>query len=281
MSNAHIEFLRTRDIGEVLNASMYFIRDHFKPILRSIIYIAGPVLIAVVVISSFYMAGEFSAGADPLSTGSAGYMLLFFINNLLALLVTIVIVAVMYEYIFLCYRQGIREYGVDEVWYAVKKRIALYVIFSVLTGIITFIGFLFLVVPGIYLAVTLSFVYAVAFLEDRTFAGAVSRCYDFVQGHWWNTFGLLLLAYVIYYIISMLFGLPALIYGAVIGILATGGGETNISYLLSFAITLISSVSYVAIILPVTATAYQYFNIMERKYAPGLSRDIENLKTAD
>jgi hypothetical protein len=67
----------------------------------------------------------------------------------------------------------------------------------------------------------------------------------------------------------------------VIGILATGGGETNISYLLSFVITLISSVSYIAIILPVTATAYQYFNIMERKYAPGLSRDIENLKTAD
>jgi hypothetical protein len=281
MSNAHIEFLRTRDIGEVLNASMYFIRDHFKPILRSIIYIAGPVLIGVVALSSFYLAGEFSSGADPFTTGSGWDMMLFFINNLLAVLVTIVIVAVMYEYIFLCYRQGIREYGVDEVWDAVKKRIALYVIYSVLTGIITFIGFLFLFVPGIYLAVTLSFVYAVAFLEDRTFAGAVSRCYDFVQGHWWNTFGLLLLAYVIYYIISMLFGLPALIYGAMVGLLATGGGETNISYLLSFVITLISSVSYIAIILPVTATAYQYFNIMERKHAPGLSRDIENLKTAD
>ncbi|MFU8861395.1 MAG: hypothetical protein ACNA8K_13340 [Cyclonatronaceae bacterium] len=281
MSNAHIEFLRTRDIGEVLNASMYFIRDHFKPIMRSIIYIAGPVLIAVVVISSFYLAGEFSAGADPLTFGSGWGMLLFFINNLLAMLVTIVIVAVMYEYIFLCYRQGIREYGVDEVWYAVKKRIALYFIYSVLTGIITFIGFLFLFVPGIYLAVTLSFVYAVAFLEDRSFSEAVGRCYEFVQGHWWNTFGLLLLAYIIYYIISMLFGLPALIYGAVVGLLSAGGGETNISYLLSFVITLISSVSYIAIILPVTATAYQYFNIMERKHAPGLSRDIENLKTAD
>jgi hypothetical protein len=148
MSNAHIEFLRTRDIGEVLNASMYFIRDHFKPILRSIIYIAGPVLIGVVALSSFYLAGEFSSGADPFTTGSGWDMMLFFINNLLALLVTIVIVAVMYEYIFLCYRQGIREYGVDEVWYAVKKRIALYVIFSVLTGIITFIGFLFLVRSG-------------------------------------------------------------------------------------------------------------------------------------
>jgi hypothetical protein len=281
MSNAHIEFLRTRDIGEVLNASLYFIRDHFKPILWSIIYIAGPVFIGVVALSSFYLAGEFSAGADPFITGSGWDMMLFLINNLLAMLVTIVIVAVMYEYIFLCYRQGIREYGVDEVWHAVKKRITLYVIYSVLTGIITFVGFLFLFVPGIYLAVTLSFVYVVAFLEDRSFSGTVSRCYEFVQGHWWNTFGLLLLAYVIYYIISMLFGLPALVYGAAIGLLASGGGETNISYLLSFLITLISSVSYVAIILPVTATAYQYFNIMERKYAPGLSRDIENLKTAD
>jgi len=281
MSNAHIEFLRTRDIGEVLNASMYFIRDHFKPILRSVIYIAGPVLLVVVIISSFYLAGEFSAGENPIVTTMNGNILLLFVNNVLAMLVTIVIVAIMYEYIFLCYQQGIRAYEVDEVWYAVKKRILLYVMYSVLTGIITFIGLLFLIIPGIYIAVTLSFVYMVAFLEDRSFAGAVSRCYEFIQGHWWNTFGLLLLAYVIYYIISMLFSLPALIYGAVIGLMAAGGGETSISYFLSFVINLFSSVSYVAIILPVTALAYQYFNIMERKYAPGLSRDIENLKLAD
>ncbi|TVQ11067.1 MAG: hypothetical protein EA364_11270 [Balneolaceae bacterium] len=281
MSNAHIEFLRTRDIGEVLNASMYFIRDHFKPILRSVIYIAGPVLLVVVIISSFYLAGEFSAGENLIATTMNGNILLLFVNNVLAILVTIVIIAIMYEYIFLCYQQGIRAYEVDEVWYAVKKRILLYVMYSVLTGIITFIGFLFLIIPGIYIAVTLSFVYMVAFLEDRSFADAVSRCYEFVQGHWWNTFGLLLLAYVIYYIITMLFSLPALIYGAVIGLMAAGGGETSISYFLSFVINLFSSVSYVAIILPVTALAYQYFNIMERKYAPGLSRDIENLKSAD
>lgn len=281
MSNAHIEFLRTREIGEVLNASMYFIRDHFRPVLRSLIYIAGPVLLVVVIISSFYLSGEFSAEENPLLNIGEANVLLFLISNVLAMLATVVIIAVMYEYIILCYQNGIREYGVDEVWQAVKKRIVLYILYSALTGIITFIGLLFLVIPGIYLGVTLSFVYMVAFVEGRSFPDAVSRCFNFVQGHWWNTFGLLLLAYVIYYIISMLFGLPALIYGAVIGILTADGGETGISYLFSFIISLISSLSYVAIVLPVTATAYQYFNILERKYAPGLSKDIENLKSAD
>lgn len=281
MSNAQTEFLRTREIGEVLNASMYFIRDHFKPILRSLVYIAGPILLLVVVTSSYFLVGEFVAGENPLLSSMEGNMVLFFISNILAILVTVVIIAVMYEYIILCYQNGIREYGVDEVWHAVKKRIGLYILYSLLTGIITFVGLLFLIIPGIYLGVTLSFVYMVAFLEDRSFPGAVSRCYDFVQGHWWNTFGLLLLAYVIYYIISMLFGLPALIYGIVIGILTADGGVAGMSYVLSFIISLISSLSYIAIVLPVTATAYQYFNILERKYAPGLSKDIENLKSTD
>lgn len=281
MSNSHIEFLRTREIGEVLNASMYFIRDHFKPVLRSLIYIAGPVLMVAVITSAFYLAGDFSAGENPLFNSAESNMALFIVSNMFAMLVTVVIIAVMYEYIILCYENGIREYGVDEVWQGVKKRMILYILYSVFNGIITFVGLMFLVVPGIYLGVTLSFVYMVAFVEGRSYPDAVSRCYNFVQGHWWNTFGLLLLAYVIYYIISMLFGLPALIYGAIIGVLASGGGEIGISYVMAFIINFVSSLSYVAIILPVTATAYQYFNIVERKYAPGLSKDIENLKSAD
>ena len=281
MSNTHIEFLRTREIGEVLNASMYFIRDHFKPVMRSLIYIAGPVLLVAVITSSFYLAGEFTAGENPLLNSAESNMALFIVSNMLAMLVTVVIIAVMYEYIILCYENGIREYGVDEVWQGVKKRMMLYILYSVFNGIITFVGLMFLVVPGIYLGVTLSFVYMVAFVEGRSYPDAVSRCFNFVEGHWWNTFGLLLLAYVIYYIVSMLFGLPALIYGAIIGVLVSGGGETDISYVMSFLISFISSLSYVAIILPVTATAYQYFNILERKYAPGLSKDIENLKSAD
>lgn len=281
MSNSHIEFLRTREIGEVLNASMYFIRDHFKPVLRSLIYIAGPVLMVAVITSAFYLAGDFTAGENPLFNSAESNMALFIVSNMLAMLVTVVIIAVMYEYIILCYENGIREYGVDEVWQGVKKRMMLYILYSVFNGIITFVGLMFLVVPGIYLGVTLSFVYMVAFVEGRSYPDAVSRCFNFVQGHWWNTFGLLLLAYVIYYIISMLFGLPALIYGAIIGVLASGGGEIGISYVMAFIINFVSSLSYVAIILPVTATAYQYFNIVERKYAPGLSKDIENLKSAD
>ena len=281
MSNTHIEFLRTREIGEVLNASMYFIRDHFKPVMRSLIYIAGPVLLVAVITSSFYLAGEFTAGENPLLNSAESNMALFIVSNMLAMLVTVVIIAVMYEYIILCYENGIREYGVDEVWQGVKKRMMLYILYSVFNGFITFVGLMFLVVPGIYLGVTLSFVYMVAFVEGRSYPDAVSRCFNFVEGHWWNTFGLLLLAYVIYYIVSMLFGLPALIYGAIIGVLVSGGGETDISYVMSFLISFISSLSYVAIILPVTATAYQYFNILERKYAPGLSKDIENLKSAD
>jgi hypothetical protein len=281
MSNAHIEFLRTREIGEVINASLYFIRDQFRPVMWSIIYIAGPVFLVAVVLSTLYLAGEFGAGTGPVQYGIFANIMLTMGSNLAAVLVTVTIMAVMYEYIFLCFNHGIRPYDIGDVWYAVKRRIVLYFIYSILVTIMTFIGFLFLILPGIYLAITLSFIYMIAFIEDRSFPNAVGRCYEFIQGHWWNTFGLLLLVYIIYYIISMLFSMPALIYGAIIGFLSLGGDGMNMSYLISFLISLVASASYIAIILPVTAIAYQYFNIIERKHAPGLSQDIENLKIAD
>jgi hypothetical protein len=280
MAKTHTEFLRTRDTGEVINASLYFIREHFNPILKSILYIAGPVLLFTVIVSTFYMAGEIGAAFDSTQPVlfPAG-LLITLVSNFAAMLVTVVIIAIMYEYIFLCYHHGIRHYEVSEVWNAVKKRILLYFIYSILVGILTFLGFLFLIIPGIYFMVTLSFIYMFTFFENRNFVEAVSRCHEFIQGQWWNTLGLLVLVYLIYYIISLLFSFPALIYGAIIGFLSIGGDGMNVSLIFSFLITMLASVSYVAIILPVTAVAYQYFNIVERKYAPGLSQDIENLKT--
>jgi hypothetical protein len=278
MSNAHLEFLRTREIGEVINTSLYFIRDHFKPIIRALVYIAGPVLVILVLISAIYMKQELSGVTDDVSVFTSGNIFLFSLNNIMSLVALILVMGVMYEYVFLCYREGIRAYEPSEIWQSLKRRFPLYLAFAFLVSFMVFFGLLFFIVPGVYLMVTLQFVYVIAFIEDRSISDTITRSFEFIKGHWWNTLGLMLLVYLIYYIISVIFSMPALIFGGIIGIMSADGGEASVSYFVSFLVSLFATLGYVAIILPVVATCYQYFNILERKYGLGLSKDIEGLK---
>jgi hypothetical protein len=58
------------------------------------------------------------------------------------------------------------------------------------------IGFLLLIVPGVYLAVRWIFVPQAVVIEGARGASALSRSGQVVQGFWWRTFGLILLANV-------------------------------------------------------------------------------------
>jgi hypothetical protein len=56
------------------------------------------------------------------------------------------------------------------------------------------LGLLLLVVPGIYVLVRWYFVPQTVVIEGARGAGALSRSAQLVEGHWWRTFGLVLLA---------------------------------------------------------------------------------------
>jgi uncharacterized membrane protein len=56
------------------------------------------------------------------------------------------------------------------------------------------IGFLALIVPGVYLAVRWYFVPQTVVIEGARGPAALTRSGELVQGFWWRTFGLVLLA---------------------------------------------------------------------------------------
>jgi uncharacterized membrane protein len=58
------------------------------------------------------------------------------------------------------------------------------------------LGFVALIVPGVYLAVRWYFVPQTVVIEGARGAGALSRSSQLTQGFWWRTFGLVLLANV-------------------------------------------------------------------------------------
>jgi hypothetical protein len=70
------------------------------------------------------------------------------------------------------------------------------------------LGFVLLIVPGIYLAIRWYFVPQAVVIEGARGAGALSRSTQIVTGYWWRTFGLVLLANIAIVIPGLLLVLP-------------------------------------------------------------------------
>ncbi|MBV9278575.1 MAG: hypothetical protein JOZ41_00695 [Chloroflexi bacterium] len=73
----------------------------------------------------------------------------------------------------------------------------LLVVANIIVGISVAIGFVLLVIPGIFLLVRLAFVSPAIVLERQGIGGALSRSWELVAGSWWRAFGIGLLVFVI------------------------------------------------------------------------------------
>jgi hypothetical protein len=101
----------------------------------------------------------------------------------------------------------------------------------VLTWLLTMLGVLLLVVPGIVVGVLLAVSVPAQVVEGRRALQALSRSWELVSGHWWHTFGTILLTW-------LLLGLAVgLVTGAVGGL---GRGWLAETIAQALAITLVT-----------------------------------------
>jgi hypothetical protein len=68
-----------------------------------------------------------------------------------------------------------------------------------------------LVIGAFYVAVVLALATPAFVLEGGAFRHAMRRSFDLVQGAWWRTFGILLLAGLIALLLTLIFSIPALV----------------------------------------------------------------------
>ncbi len=80
---------------------------------------------------------------------------------------------------------------------------------SIIYAILSIIGLVLLIVPGIIFGVLYSFTIFAVIIENHTFEGAFGRSRELVRGYWWAVFGRFLaggaLVYVFYLIIGGIF----------------------------------------------------------------------------
>lgn len=91
---------------------------------------------------------------------------------------------------------------------------------SILTGLVTFVGFLLLIVPGLYFIVKLTFVPYIIVAERRSVSEAFSKSWRMSEGYFWAIFVRLLFVWAVSFFASYVpvFGLFLSIF---IGLLST------------------------------------------------------------
>lgn len=92
-------------------------------------------------------------------------------------------------------------------------------------GILVGIGFVFLVIPGVFLLVSLIFWEVYVAVEDENFIEAFQHSWELVRGHRWNLFGLGFMTLIISLLVNALFGIPGAIVGGFGGVLFAQAGS--------------------------------------------------------
>jgi hypothetical protein len=289
-------FQQERDFSEKINATFQFISENFKPLIRLLLLFVAPLSILAGIFQGLFQSG-FGAKTQALATeagrqmGAGGgadavlrmysamgqgiftdtyYLLALLFSFLSSTILVLIVNGYIIEYA--TYGTPVNQ---DKIFDYVKKYAFKILIFSILSTILSFIGLIFCLVPGIYLGVCLSLGFLITMKEDLSFGDAMNRCFYLIKDKWWSTFGLLAIMYIIFMFASMALALPTGILTAtsMIG----GGNESMLKTLTVILYALIHIMSVMFYTLFAVAIAFQYFNLVEKKEGTGLLNQIGSI----
>lgn len=285
MKPSQIELKKERDFSDVFNAAFSFIGSEAGRLFRVIGLYAGVPVIVAVIMSAYYARDTLSSvfqvmsGANDMSHPN---MLLVVLTILFSVVAQLFLAGLVPAYMAEYEQKGKDGFRADDVWQRFARNFWRVVGFGFLVTLITIVGFVLFLVPGIYLFVPLSFILYVLLIENQKKGGALfSRCFHLVRNQWWKTFGILILAYLIMMIVSGIFSLPSAIVAGIEGFLV-GTGQKEVMEANSLAVILTTILSGLGqyILYPglYVVVAFQYYNLREQKDRDSLMEKVSAIK---
>lgn len=272
-----LNFREVRDLGQILNASFTFFRSNFKELTKSIVYIVGPFLLISIVHSNYFQWDFWSFNEN--FELSADLFLNLIISLFISLFVSSLLLIVPIKYMQLYQTQGQGNFTVNDVWERVRKQVMMIYVSELGLTLILAVAFLLLIFPGIYLSITLSLVLTIRVIEESDFERAIKRSIELIKENWWFTAGLLIVAYLIVSILSFVIQLPTYILILIAAFQSTDPTTAFTENGAMFSIaTAWASLAMFFYTLFSVVLVFHYYNLVERKEAPGLIERIENIE---
>lgn len=257
MNKSYIEFRKQRDFSSILTDTFGFIRNEFKPFIRSIFNIAGPaIVIFMLSLAAYnYVAGDlfnFTSFNEPSFNSTSIVVtivtvIIYFISAIAAYILT----AATTLFYIKSYVDNKGNVDASEIKSNVYKSFWPFFGLSFLKGITLIIATMLCVLPVFYAMIPMAIVFSVYVFEPkRSTSDAFSQSFTLANADFWTAFGVFLILGIIYYILSLVFSIPSIIYALV----STGifSGEIDPASLNSF------SADPVVIVLNVLNTFFQF-----------------------
>ncbi len=276
-----IEFRKLRDFGELINVTFEFLRQNLKKLGLSVLFIVGPLALITGIIGGIYNASRFN-NLSALKLFSFNWPLLL-LHYFFILITAHLLVTVTYSYVFLYFEKDYSAIEVSDVFQKTKEFFFPFLGISIGVFVAVLIGTALFVIPGIYLSITLSTIYAVKMIEGKGFFDAFERCRRLIKDNWWFTFGLILIFAVIQYFFSFILQVPMAIVNFV-GMLHSvnkGAAGTGISEIYVIITSLFYMISFFFYTIGIIGIIFHYFNLVEQKEARGLMQKLNNINATD
>ena len=264
---------RIRTMGEVIDASIQFFKQNWKPLLKAYFVICGVFWLSGLAVSTINQINTFRLLADGETRLDATYTGTYFASILIELIGQALIMLTCLSFMARYRDKGNIAPTVDEVWGYVKFYFFRFFGSFVLLLMLVCVGMVFCFAPGIYLSVIMTLVLTIMVIENGTLSYSYSRAFKLIKDKWWHTFGTIILTFFLIAITSILIIIPIEIIAAFI-VFITGAHGYNI-YMIAYNIA--AHLAQFLYLLPFIASTLVYFSLTEQKEDVSLLERIEKL----
>tara|TARA_B110000003_G_scaffold173112_1_gene172722 strand:- start:17280 stop:18149 length:870 start_codon:yes stop_codon:yes gene_type:complete len=280
--NDFIEFNKKRDLGAMVSDTYKFLREEWNPFFKTILKISlVPILLVITsiiffissfsdffsTILSFYKLGDFEL--PDTNYGIFFIMAMIFLISYLTAYIMITASAMYYVKSYAENNGKIDYYYVKQMTF---NKFWSFVAIYAMTGIMVLVGLLFCILPGLYFGIVLSLSSCLLVFSKKSAIDAIGDSFIFIKGHWWDTFGILLVTGLIVSVLNYITQIPATIYQ----LLQFGTSIFNLSdpsqmiilfedpiYLLLLSFSYVIQLFFYSITLVVTM--FVYFDIKDQR----------------
>jgi hypothetical protein len=288
MNNNFVIFNKEREFGDLFNAIFLFFRQNAKMLGLSFLFFVAPFVAIDGIISALTQVEAWNWQKEAMYDNYyynpspyayvwelIGWYILMMALKMLSLSVTY---SMVYSYINLYIQKGPGNFDLNNVRTETFKNLLSMLGTMFVGGIILGIGLVLCIIPGIYLAIAMSFIFWIIIYEKAGFGAAMSRSFTLAhRDFWWSL--------LIYFVMALLTGvigalvsLPNTLLSTFVSFNSISGNPSDSMQGVFMGLHVITTVvsGFIGIFLPITI-ALQYFNIVEKTEAVSLSAKLDNM----
>jgi len=269
--------LRPLSVGEMLDAGFRLFNARFWTLILCVLVPVVPLQIVATVLQASVDPNAFDLNSTETvdsGTALAGNL----VGAVLQFAAAALAIAACFKAISAAYL-GERAGFAESLRYALGRLLPLLVAY-ILVLVIIALGFILLIIPGIWIAVKLAMVFPAVVFERKGPFGAIGRSWSLTRENWWRTFGALLVVFLITFVLQLVSG------GVVGGLL--GASDTVSELTVAIVLTLVNLIT-LALTYPLWAavTSVVYYDLRVRNegfdlrlLAQGMGADTDRFQAA-